>query len=101
MAAVEMTTAQPTPRNLASRKFPMQILCEMAGSIMYVNGNLLEYRHLMERVEYRKIWGKAYGNELGRSAQGIGDNIKGTEIFFLPQNKTYLLKDDETSHMDK
>ena len=31
MATVEMTTAQPTPRNLASRKLPMQMLCEMAG----------------------------------------------------------------------
>ena len=66
-----------------------------------MNGELLEYRHLMKRVEYRKIWGKAYGNELGRLAQGIGDNIKVTDTIFLPQNKTYLLKDDETSHMDK
>ena len=66
----------------------MQILCEMEGSIMDVNGNLLEYRHLMKSVEYRKIWGKAYSNELGRLAQGIGDNIKGTDTIFLPQNKT-------------
>ena len=87
MAAVEMTTAQPTPRNLASRKFPMQMLCEMAGSIMDVNGNLLEYRHLMKRVEYRKIWGKAYGNELGILSQGIGDNIKGTDTFFCQKTK--------------
>ena len=83
MAAVEMYTAQPTPRNLARRKFPMQMICEMAGSIMDVNGDLLEYRHLMKRVEYRKIWGKAYGNELGRLAQVIGDNIKGTDIIFF------------------
>ena len=53
----------------------------MAGSIMYVNGELLEYIHLMKRVEYRKIWGKAYGNELGRLPQGIGDNIKRTDTF--------------------
>ena len=72
MAAVQITTAQPTPRNLASRKFPMQMLCEMAVSIMDVNGELLEYRHVMKKVEYRKIWGKAYGYELGRLAQGIG-----------------------------
>ena len=55
VAAVEMTTAQLTPRNLASRNFPIQMLCEMAGSIMDVIGDLLEYRHLMKRVEYRKI----------------------------------------------
>ena len=95
MAAVEMTTAQPTLRNLASRKFPMQMLCEMVGSIMYVNGDLLEYRHLMKRVECRKIWGKAYGNELGRLVQGIGDNIKGTDTIFFTTNKTYILKDDD------
>ena len=45
---------------------------------MDVNVDLLEYRHLMKRVEYQKIWGKAYGDELGRLAQGIEDNIKGT-----------------------
>ena len=52
------------------------MLCEMAGSIMDVNVNLLEYGHLMKREEYRDICGKSYGNELGRLAQGIGDNIK-------------------------
>ena len=52
LAAVEMSPAQPTPRNLASRKFPMQIFCEMVGSIMDVNGDLLEYRHLIKREEY-------------------------------------------------
>ena len=101
MSAVEMATAQPTPRKLASRKFPMQMLFEMAGSIMDVNGNLLEYINLMKRVEYRNIWGKAYGNELGRLAQGIGDNIKGIDTISSPQNKTYLLKDKETSHTVK
>ena len=51
MSAVEITTDQPTLRNLARRKFPMQMLCEMEGSIIDVNGKLLEYRHLMKRVE--------------------------------------------------
>ena len=87
MAAVEIYTAQPTPRNLVSRKFQMQMICEMAGSIMDVNGNLLEYRQLMKIVEYRKIWGKAYGNELGRLAQEMGDNIKGTDNSPPPKTK--------------
>ena len=52
------------------------MLFEMAGAIMDVNGNLLEYRHLMKREEYQNIWGKSYGNELGRLEQGIGDKIK-------------------------
>ena len=92
MAAVEMTTVQPTLRNLASRKFPMQMLCEMAVSIMDMNGNLLEYRHLMKRVEYRKTWGKTYVNELGRLAQGIGDNIKGTDTIFFTTKKNIPFK---------
>ena len=58
LAAVEMSTAQPTPRNIASRKFPMQILCEMVGAIMDVNGDLLEYRHPMKQEEYQNICGK-------------------------------------------
>ena len=87
LTAVEMSTAQPTPINLASRKFPMQMICEMAGSIMDVNGDLLEYRHLMKREEYRDIWGKSYGNELGRLAQGICDNIKETGTFFFTKKQ--------------
>ena len=48
LAAVEMSTVQPMPRNLASIKFPMRLLCDMAGAIMDVNVDLLEYRHLMK-----------------------------------------------------
>ena len=50
---------------------------------MNVNGDLLEYRHLMKQEEYQDIWDKSYGNELGRLAQGIGDNIKGTNRIFF------------------
>jgi hypothetical protein len=31
---------------MASRKFPMTWLCEMANSVLGENGELLEYRHL-------------------------------------------------------
>ena len=64
------------------------MLCEMAGSIMDLNGDLLEYRHLIKRGGYREIWGKACGNELGRLVQGIGDNIKVTDtiVFTTKQN---------------
>ena len=101
LAAVEMSTAQPTTRNLASIKFPMQMLCEMEGAIMDVNGDLLEYRHLMKREEYRNILGKSCGNDLGRLAQGIGDNIKGTDTNFFTTKQKYLSKDVETSHTTK
>ena len=70
----------------------------MAGAIMDVNGDLLEYRHLMKREEYRNIWGKSYGNELGRLSQGIGYNIKGTYtiVFTTKQNITFERQRDIT-----
>ena len=42
------------------------------------NGELLQYRHLMAHPEYREVWGKAYGNELGRLAQGLPGRVDGT-----------------------
>ena len=42
LAEVEISTAQPTQRNLDSITFPMQMLFEMAGAIMDLNENLLE-----------------------------------------------------------
>ena len=59
---------------------------------MDVNGNLLEYRHLLKRMECRKIWGKAYGNELRRLAHIIGDNIKGTDTVFLTTKQNIPFK---------
>ena len=76
LAAVEISTERPTPRNLSSRNFPMQMLCEMAGSVMDLNGDLLECIHLIRREEYIEMWCRLYGNELGRLAQGIYDIVK-------------------------
>ena len=78
LVTMEMTTSRPTARNLASRKFPLQLLCEFAGAVMDSNGELLQYRHLMARPEYREVWGKAYGNEVGRLAQGLPGRVEGT-----------------------
>ena len=39
----------------------------------------------MKREDYQDIWGKSYGNELRRLAQGIGYNIKGTDTLFSEQ----------------
>ena len=58
----------------------------------------MEYKHLMKREENRDIWGKYYGNELRRLAQGIGDNIKGTDtiIFTTKQNIPFERRRDIT-----
>ncbi|KAL7523277.1 hypothetical protein ACHAXR_000105 [Thalassiosira sp. AJA248-18] len=76
---MEMSSANVTAQNLAARKFPMQLLCELAGAVMDANGELLQYRHLINRPEYREVWGKAYGKELGRLAQGIPGVVDGTD----------------------
>ena len=79
LSAMEMSNTNVTARNLAARKFPMQLLCELAGAVMDANGELLQYRHLIKRPEYREVWGKAYGKELGRLAQGMLGVVEGTD----------------------
>ena len=46
-------------------------------------GELMEYRHLIGNPKYREIWGQAYGNELGRLAQGMEGLVKGTNKSFF------------------
>ena len=51
----------------------------------------------MKREKYRYIWGKSYGNELGRLARGIGENLKGTDtIFFTKKNIPFERRRDIT-----
>ena len=55
---------------------------------MDANGDLLQYRHLMARPEYREVWGGAYGKELGRLAQGLPGICDGTDtIDFIHKNE--------------
>ena len=55
---------------------------------MDANGDLLQYRHLMKRPEYRVVWGSAYGKELGRLAQGLPGICDGTDtIDFIYKNE--------------
>ena len=78
LQCMEVSSASFNPKNLASRKFPLQFLCEMAGAVMDTNGDLLQYRHLIKRPEYREVWGGAYGKEVGRLAQGLPGVVEGT-----------------------
>ena len=44
----------------------------------------MEFRHLIGDRKYREIWGQAYGNELGRLAQGMEGRVKGkNKILFI------------------
>ncbi len=65
LAAIEISNTTPTARYLASRKFPLELLCEMAAAVMDSSGELLQYRHLIARPEYQVMWTKVYAKELG------------------------------------
>ena len=45
-------------------------------------GEIMEYQHLIGNPKYREIWGQAYGNEVGRLAQGMEGRVKGTNTIF-------------------
>jgi hypothetical protein len=68
----ELTNRELAHKNLASRKFPLQLFCEFAGAVMCDDtGDLLEYRQLVKIPKYRQKWTSALGKEIGRLAQGI------------------------------
>lgn len=72
--------AKFTARQAASRKYPLNFLCEWANSVLDgETGELLEYRHLIRRPQHKEIWGHSFGNEIGRLAQGMKDRVKGTD----------------------
>ena len=52
-------------------------------------GQLLEYRHLVRGPD-AKIWKKAFANDLGRLAQGVGTRMRtGTNtVFFVHPSNT-------------
>ena len=43
------------------------------------NGDMLEYRHLMKRPEYKETWDHGYGNKIGQLAQGMPGQVDGTD----------------------
>lgn len=84
LACMELHLSTLSPKMLACRKLPMQLWCDMAGAVMDINGDLLEYRHLIKRPEYKEEWSKEYGNEVGHLAQSMPGQVKGTDtIFFI------------------
>ena len=88
LSAIKISSTAVTPQMLASRRFPMKLLCEMAGAVMDSSGEMFEYRHLMKRDEYRVLWGKATGKEIVRLAQGLKVIVEGTNtIYFINKNK--------------
>ena len=95
LSAVEMSFERLSPAKLAQRRFPLQTLCEIAGAVMDdETGELLEYRQLIKHNKFKRVWGTAFGNEIGRLAQGIPERVEGTNTFFfidqsaIPKDRT-------------
>jgi hypothetical protein len=56
-----------TPRAAASRKFPMQFLCDCANAVIDgETGEIMEYRHLLKNLKHRKRWQKVFSREIRR-----------------------------------
>jgi hypothetical protein len=49
----------------ASRKYPLQFLCDFASAVLDdKTGDLLEYRHLLRHPKYRDVWSKSLSTEI-------------------------------------
>lgn len=86
---VARDTVKVTPRRLASRKFPLALLCVFAGAVLDgATGEMLEYRHLIKHPLHKRTWGPSFSKEVGRLAQGIKGVVEGTDtIFFIPYDQ--------------
>ena len=70
---------QIDPQKAASREYPLQLFCELAGAVLdEETGDFLDYRHLVKHLNHKKVWGGAFGKEVGRLAQGLPGIVKGS-----------------------
>jgi hypothetical protein len=84
LTVMQLTSPVLNPKRLASRKYPLEMLCEFANAVMDdETGDMLEYRQLIKRPKFRETWSKAFSKEIDRLAQGQ----KGV----MNMNLTYLL----------
>jgi hypothetical protein len=88
-----------TPKQMAQCKLPMKCLCKMANSVMGVNGELLEYRHLIANQTTRATWQHSYRNKIRRLAQGMPGRNTGTNtIVFIKKNQVPQNRAKEVTH---
>ena len=68
LTCAEVSHLNLSPKNLASRRFPLEMLNAVLDED---TGELMEYRALMKNPKYSKLYGQSYAKKLGRLAQGI------------------------------
>ena len=78
-----------TPRQLASQKSPKKLFCETSGSVMDgETGKMMDYRHIHISPQYKEVWGKLFGIEMSRLAQGMPGRLDGMNtLFFMDEEK--------------
>jgi hypothetical protein len=58
-----------TNKQAASRKFPLQLLCNFASAVLDdETGDLLKYCHLLKHPKYKGVWSNSFGKEIQRLA---------------------------------
>ena len=85
LKAVNISNHQLNSSNIARRKFPLQVLWNMANLVLNGDtGDLLENRHLIRQTNFREAWGMSYENKLGWLTQGMPGWVNGTNtILFI------------------
>ena len=88
LSATEISGSCPSAQQSSRRRYPLQFLADFAGAVIDDDtGELLEYRHLIQRPKYKKDWGFSFGNEIGRLAQGMPGRNTGTNtLHFLDRH---------------
>ena len=79
-----MSTELEVPHVNSKARQGISWLGEMGNSVIGDDGKIMEYKHLIANPKTRAVWQRAFGNELGRLAQGMPGRVEGTNtIFFI------------------
>jgi len=78
-----MTTEAAIPQRDSKPQAGTSWLYDMANSVIGDDGKVLEYKHLIADPKTRAVWQRAFGNELGRLAQGMPGRVEGTNTLFF------------------
>ena len=72
-----------------SEAIPIELQAQWLANAVIddTTGAMLEYRHLIQRPEYKDKWEAGMCRELGRLSQGYGSTIGRNTIFFIPCSK--------------
>ena len=68
LLCIDVSQVTTDPKNLAGWCFPREVLNTVIDE---ETDEMMEGRNLIGNPKYGESWGKSYGNELGRLAQGM------------------------------